>query len=244
MRIARELHDVVAHHLALANAQAGTAAHLAVSNPEQSRKILAELTGTTSSALRELKAALGLLRRSDDPASPSLQPAPGLDGLSDLVAACASAGVAVTVTTVGVPRPLSPGVDLTAYRIVQEALTNVTKHAAAESAHVRLAYVGSRLLITVTNDGPAATAATAPTAVAAAGAVTPATAASAVEQGRGFGVMGMRERAQSIGGELRAGPRPEGGFEVATALPLQPLMTEPTNSSDFAESDLAEGEKP
>ncbi|MDQ0776096.1 signal transduction histidine kinase [Streptomyces aurantiacus] len=237
MRIARELHDVVAHHLALANAQAGTAAHLALTDPWQTQKILTDLTGTTSSALRELKATLGLMRRSDGPGSPPLEPSPGLDRLPDLVAACASAGVATTVTTEGEPRPLSPGVDLTAFRIVQEALTNVTKHAAAETAHVRLSYVGSRLLITVTNDGPADTAVPV---------------AFGVEQGRGFGVMGMRERAQSIGGELRAGPRPEGGFEVSTALPLQPFSSDSLGSlghSDSAEAEVeaeaeAEGEKP
>ncbi len=104
------------------------------------------------------------------------------------------------VTTDGVPRPLSPGADLTAYRIVQEALTNVSKHAAAHSAHVRFTYADARLVITVSNDGPATG--------------SPATG--------GFGLMGMRERAHSIGGELCAGPRPEGGFEVTTALPLQP----------------------
>ncbi|GHA21512.1 two-component sensor histidine kinase [Streptomyces tauricus] len=234
MRIARELHDVVAHHLALANAQAGTAAHLALSNPEQSRKILTDLTGTTSSALRELKATLGLLRQSDDPASPSLEPSPGLHCLPDLVAACASAGVAVAVTTEGVPQPLSPGVDLTAFRIVQEALTNVTKHAAAEHAHVRLGYADSRLLITVTNDGPAAMAAMAATARTAVTASRAAPAAPSTEPGRGFGVMGMHERARSIGGELRAGPRPEGGFEVATALPLQPLVTGVTDAAGAA----------
>ncbi|MEU1099680.1 sensor histidine kinase [Streptomyces tibetensis] len=202
VRIARELHDVVAHHMALANAQAGTAAHLALTSPEQSRKILTDLTGTTSSALRELKATLGLLRDNDDaPGSPGLEPSPGLARLPELVSACESAGLEVTVTTEGEPQPLSPGVDLTAYRIVQEALTNVTKHATAETAHVLLAYTGSRLLITVTNDGPSE---------------------PAVARGRGFGVMGMRERALSIGGELCAGPRPQGGFEVTTALPLQP----------------------
>ncbi|MFF7656726.1 sensor histidine kinase [Streptomyces sp. NPDC007983] len=211
MRIARELHDVVAHHLALANAQAGTAAHLALTSPQQTKEILTDLTGTTSSALRELKATLGLLRRSDDPAATSLEPSPGLARLPELVSACASAGVAVTVTTTGEPRPLSPGVDLTAFRIVQEALTNVTKHAAADSAQVRLAYSGSRLLITVSNDGPDTTGTT--------------VAAEAVPS-RGFGVMGMRERAHTIGGELRAGPRAEGGFEVATALPLQPSVSE------------------
>ncbi|MFE0251359.1 sensor histidine kinase [Streptomyces sp. NPDC059010] len=205
MRIARELHDVVAHHLALANAQAGTAAHLALASPEQSQKILTDLTGTTSSALRELKATLGLLRQNDDPDSASLEPSPGLVRLPELVSACASAGVTVTVTTEGEPRPLSPGVDLTAFRIVQEALTNVTKHATVESAHVRLAYSGARLSITVSNDGP-----------------TPAPGGAGAAPSQGFGVMGMRERAHSIGGELHAGPRPEGGFEVTTALPLQP----------------------
>ncbi|MFD7277810.1 sensor histidine kinase [Streptomyces sp. NPDC059862] len=205
MRIARELHDVVAHHMALANAQAGTAAHLALTNPQQTQKILTDLTGTTSSALRELKATLGLLRQNDDPDSAPLEPSPGLTRLPELISACASAGLTVTVTTEGEPQSLSPGVDLTAFRIVQEALTNVTKHAAAEAAHVRLAYSGSRLLITVSNDGPAT--ASLPEAA----------------QSRGFGMMGMRERAHSIGGELCAGPRPEGGFEVTTALPLRPL---------------------
>ncbi|MER7477709.1 sensor histidine kinase [Streptomyces sp. NPDC126510] len=201
VRIARELHDVVAHHMALANAQAGTAAHLALTSPEQSRKILTDLTGTTSSALRELKATLGLLRDDDAPGSSGLEPSPGLARLPELVSACESAGLEVTVTTKGEPQPLSPGVDLTAYRIVQEALTNVTKHATAEAVHVLLVYTGSRLLITVTNDGPSV---------------------PEVARGRGFGVMGMRERALSIGGELCAGPRPQGGFEVTTALPLQP----------------------
>ncbi|WP_031483061.1 sensor histidine kinase [Streptomyces bicolor] len=204
MRIARELHDVVAHHLALANAQAGTAAHLALTSPEQTKTILTDLTGTTSSALRELKATLGLLRQNGDPDSAPLEPSPGLARLPELVSACASAGLKVTVTTEGGPQPLSPGVDLTAFRIVQEALTNVTKHAATQAAHVRFEYAGSRLVITVSNDG----------------AVVPVP----VEAGRsqGFGVMGMRERARSVGGELCAGHRPEGGFEVTTALPLQP----------------------
>ncbi|MFJ8634854.1 sensor histidine kinase [Streptomyces sp. NPDC093568] len=207
MRIARELHDVVAHHMALANAQAGTAAHLVLTNPRQTQKILTDLTGTTSSALRELKATLGLLRQNGDPDSAPLEPSPGLARLPELVSACASAGVAVTVSTDGEAQPLSPGVDLTAFRIVQEALTNVTKHATTEAASVRLVYSGSRLLITVVNDGPAGPAA-----------------AYASGDRRGFGVMGMRERAHSVGGELQAGPRPEGGFTVTTALPLQPYV--------------------
>ncbi|GAB2572968.1 histidine kinase [Streptomyces capparidis] len=202
MRIARELHDVVAHHLALANAQAGTAAHLAGTRPEETRRILADLAGTTSSALRELKATVGLLRQSDDPEAP-LEPAPGLDRLPELVAACASAGLRVTVATEGEPRPLSPGVDLTAYRIVQEALTNVTKHAAASAAHLRLAYTRDRLTITVSDDGHA-------------------TGPAGPDRCGGFGLIGMRERAHSVGGDLSAGHRPGGGFEVTTALPLHP----------------------
>lgn len=207
MRIARELHDVVAHHLALANAQAGTAAHLARTRPEQAEKILTDLTGTTASALRELKATVGLLRQSDD-LDTSLQPAPGLARLPELTDACRAAGLEVSVTTEGESRPLSPGVDLTAYRIVQEALTNVTKHAATEAARVRLSYSGHRLTVTVTDDGSDAT----PAAPAA---------------GRGFGLIGMRERAQSVGGVLQAGHRSEGGFEVTTELPLHLTTPDP-----------------
>ncbi|WP_406444745.1 sensor histidine kinase [Streptomyces sp. NBC_00631] len=204
MRIARELHDVVAHHMAVANAQAGTARHLVPTRPDQALKLLDELTATTSSALIELRATVGVLRQSGDQDADSLEPAPGLDRLPDLVSTYASAGLDVAVTTEGRPRPLSPGVDLTAYRIIQEALTNVTKHGAGHGADVRLTYARTRLLISVTNDGTT-------TAAAADG---------------GYGLMGMRERAHSVGGDLRAGPRPDGGFEVTTALPLHSLAPE------------------
>ncbi|KFF95452.1 histidine kinase [Streptomyces scabiei] len=212
MRIARDLHDVVAHHLALANAQAGTAAHLTRTDPEQAHRILTELTSTTSAALRELKATVGVLRRPDDPEAP-LTPVPGLDRLPDLMAACESAGLTVTVTTQGAPGHLDPGVDLTAYRIVQEALTNVSKHAGVDAARIRLAYEEAHLTITVTDDGSAGTPRP----------------ACAAEPGRGFGLIGMRERAQSVGGRLSAGHRPEGGFEVTTDLPLRtrPRTPEP-----------------
>jgi signal transduction histidine kinase len=202
MRIARELHDVVAHHLTLANAQAGTAAHLARTHPEQVRQILVGLAATTTEALRELKATVGLLRHANDPDAP-LEPAPGLARLPELTAACRAAGIKVAVTTEGDPRPLSPGVDLTAFRIVQEALTNIAKHATAATAHIRLGYHHNRLTITVTDDGTS----TAP--------ATPAT-------GHGYGLIGMRERAHSVGGDLEAGHRSGGGFEVTTRLPLHP----------------------
>ncbi|WP_159767004.1 sensor histidine kinase [Streptomyces sp. HM190] len=215
MRIARDLHDVVAHHLALANAQAGTAAHLTRTDPAQAHRILTDLTATTSSALRELKATVGVLRQPDDPEAP-LAPTPGLHQLPDLVAACASAGLTVTVTTEGPPGALDPGVDLTAYRIVQEALTNVSKHAGVDTARIRLAYADSHLTITVTDDGNGSGSGS--------GMAPP---GRAVGSCRGFGLIGMRERAQSVGGVLSAGHRPEGGFEVTTDLPLRPRPRTP-----------------
>ncbi|PXX58093.1 signal transduction histidine kinase [Nocardia tenerifensis] len=200
VRIARELHDVVAHHLTLANVQAGTAAYLAHTHPDQVQRILAELPRTTSAALRELKATVGLLRNPGDPGSP-LDPPPGLGQLSELTTAFGSAGLAVDVTVDGAEQPLSPGDDLTAFRIVQEALTNVAKHARTETASVRLTYDADRLTITVIN-------AAGPTEL--------------MPAADGFGIVGMRERVQSAGGRFRAGPRPDGGFTVAAELPIRP----------------------
>ncbi|MGW0581771.1 sensor histidine kinase [Streptomyces sp. NPDC002920] len=204
VRIARELHDIVTHHLALANAQAGTAAHLARTHPDQVQRLLTDLSGTTSVALRELKTTLDLLRQADDGEAP-LAPSPGLGQLSELTETCASAGLDVQVALEGAPRALTPGVDLTAYRIVQEALANVTKHAGARTAQVRLKFGRDRLTITVTDDGTAVP--------------------SGASDGRGFGLIGMRERARSLGGALQAGHRPEGGFQVTTRLPLHPGST-------------------
>ncbi|MEV7015927.1 sensor histidine kinase [Streptomyces sp. NPDC093991] len=210
MRIARELHDVVAHHLVLANAQAGTAAHLARTHPDQAIAMTEKLPEVIASALRELKATVGLLRQDTD--SQELAPAPGLEQLPQLVETCASAGLDVSVTHEGRPRPLPPGLDLTAYRIVQEALTNITKHAATSSAWVRLDYTPHYLTLTITNE-----AGRRPTA-----------AAGFSGHSRGFGLLGMRERALSAGGTFRAGPRLEGGFEVACTLPL-PTSEESTS---------------
>lgn len=190
MRIARELHDVVAHHLALANAQAGTAAHLARTHPDQAIVMIEKLPDVTASALRELKATVGLLRQETD--AKELAPAPGLEQLPRLVETCASAGLDVTITTEGRPHALTPGLNLTAYRIVQEALTNVTKHAATPSARVRLIYTPHYLTLTVTNDIGSR----------------PTSAADIHSRGRGFGLLGMRERALSAGGTFHAGPRP------------------------------------
>jgi signal transduction histidine kinase len=203
MRIARELHDVVAHHLTLADAQAGTAAHLSRTDPGKALEIIAKLPETTAAALRELKATVGLLREDTD-AADELAPAPGLGQLPELVDGCSAVGLEVTVTVEGEPRRLSPVLDLTAYRIIQEAVTNVTKHAATRTAQVRLVHTPHHLTLTVTNDTTGDRPAAAPT--------TP---------GGGFGLLGMRERATSVGGTFHAGHRPQGGFEVACALPLR-----------------------
>lgn len=204
VRIARELHDLVAHQITLANAQATVAAHLFDIRPEQTRKSLRELVETTGHALDELRSTVGLLRQSGDTAGPA-EPAPGLSRLPALLASFRGAGLEVSVEQEGTARPLAPGVDLTAYRIVQEALTNVTKHAATGTARVHLAWSRERVTVTVADDGEGAVAV----------------------PGRppGHGLIGMRERATAAGGQLSAGRRPEGGFLVCAELPLPPARS-------------------
>ncbi|XUL93870.1 sensor histidine kinase [Streptomyces galilaeus] len=200
LRVARDLHDVVAHHLVLAKIQADAVARFLHTRPTEAERMVAELKGTTAAALRELKATVGLLRESDGTEELGVA-TPGVARLGDLAATFAGAGLVVLVTEEGRSRPLTVGADLTAYRIVQEALTNVTKHASGRSAEVRLAYTHDRLAISVTNDGSR-----------------PHT--NFPVRNGGFGVIGMQERARSAGGWLHAGPRPEGGFEVVAELPL------------------------
>ncbi|MFG2951016.1 sensor histidine kinase [Streptomyces adustus] len=197
MRIARELHDVVAHHLTLAHAQASAAVHLARTHPEQMLGIIEQLPQTTSAALRELKSTVGLLRQDTDTGD-DLTPAPGLRNLPALVDACEAAGMQVTVVRRGEERPLAPLIDLTAYRIAQEALTNVSKHAASPAARLTLVHAARHFTLTVTN-------AAAP--------------GSPSGPESGFGLLTMRERATAVGGTFRAGHRAEGGFEVSAVLP-------------------------
>ncbi|MCC9738660.1 sensor histidine kinase [Streptomyces sp. MNU89] len=238
VRIARELHDLVAHQITLANAQATVAAHLFDTRPEQTRKSLGELVETTGHALDELRATVGLLRQSGDTSGPA-EPAPGLSRLPALLESFRRAGLEVTIHQEGTARPLPPGVDLTAYRIVQEALTNVTKHAGTGSARVRLGWNRDRVTITVADDGGGArTAPTGSTGPAASTEPGPAGSqgprASAVP-GRppGYGLIGMRERATAVGGHLSAGRRPEGGFLVSAQLPL-PSVRDTTRRADGA----------
>jgi len=199
LRIARDLHDVVAHHLAVAHAQAGTAAHLlGKERPEQVSELLARLSESTSAALRELKATVGLLRRPGDDSAEAAQPAPGLDQLPDLVEACRVAGMDVRVIQVGAPRPLPALVELTAFRVVQEALTNATKHGDRPAATVTLTYDDDTFSARVVNPS----------------------AGSARAEPGGYGLIGMRERALAVGGSVAAGPDDGDRYAVALSIPL------------------------
>ena len=210
IRIARELHDVVAHHIALINAQAGVAVHLADEIPAPVRAALEHIRDASHEALQELKATVGLLRQADDPTAP-LEPAPGLAQLPDLLAAFARAGLQVSFECVGEPRPLPPAVDLTAYRIVQESLTNVSKHAGVPEAHVKVYFGDERLAVRIQDDGRSA----------------PMRSYTETGPGVGHGLTGMRERAAVVGGTLSAGRDPWGGFRVAADLPLRPVPAVP-----------------
>jgi signal transduction histidine kinase len=199
MRIARELHDVVAHHMAVANAQAGTAAHMLDISTETSRKLLANLQGTTSTGMLELRATIGLLRHASGADADTLEPAPGLAQLPALLEACRSAGLIVDLQTEGEARELPPAVDLTAFRIIQEALTNATKHSVTPKASLQLAYDAARLTIRVSNETSDA--------------------CSRREDHGGYGIIGMRERAQAVGGHLEINGSST-SFEVLASLPL------------------------
>ncbi|MFJ8075835.1 sensor histidine kinase [Streptomyces sp. NPDC096176] len=206
LRIARDLHDVVAHHIALVNVQAGVAAHVMDKRPDQAKEALAHVREASRSALNELRATVGLLRQSGDPEAPT-EPAPGLAVLDELVATFRHAGLPVEVARADDSAILSAAVDLAAYRIIQEALTNVQKHAGPDAkAEVSVVRVGSRLEVTVIDNGPA-------TRNGPVDAVP--------SDGGGHGLIGMRERVTALGGTLTAGPRYGGGFRVQAILPLE-----------------------
>lgn len=203
VRIARDLHDVVTHHITLVNAQAGVAHHLMRANPDQAYEALAHIKDNSRAALDELRATVGLLRQPDD-APASRAPIPRLDDLDTLVGRFRASGLSVWVDALGPSTPLAPTSELTAYRIIQEALTNTHKHASATRTTVTLEYGPHSLRVTVTDDGR-------PSAPKGAG--------------TGHGLVGMRERAIAIGGTVTAGPRPEGGFQVVAELPLSLVPT-------------------
>ena len=200
-RIARDLHDVVAHHVSVMVVQAGGARRVLKAQPAQARSALESIEATGRQALAEMRRLLGVLRTNGDGARP-LEPRPGIDQLESLVAQLADAGLTVELAVEGEPRPLPAGVDLSAYRIIQEALTNTLKHAGPARARTVVRYRDSDLEIEVTDNGRGGS--------------------DGREEapGHGQGLVGMRERAALFGGELRAGPRPGGGYSVTARLPL------------------------
>lgn len=191
LRIARELHDVMAHTITGVSVQASVAADVIDDDPEQAKTALEAIRSQSGEALSELRAAVGLLRAGEAPRDP----APGLDELDGLVA---RTGLDVELDVTGEPRALPKAIELTAYRIVQESLTNVVRHARASSARVQLSYGQAGLDVEVTDDGVAANGSE-----------------------PGFGLAGMRERAEAVGGTLEAGRAPGGGFRVHAHLPTR-----------------------
>ncbi|OXY94353.1 sensor histidine kinase [Streptomyces diastatochromogenes] len=207
LRIARDLHDVVAHHIALVNVQAGVAAHVMDKRPDQAKEALAHVREASRSALNELRATVGLLRQSGDPEAPT-EPAPGLSRLDDLAGTFRSAGLPVEVARADHGTALPAAVDLAAYRIVQEALTNVQKHAGTDAkAEVSVVRVGPNIEVTVLDDGTGA--------------------AAEPGGGGGHGLLGMRERVTALRGTLTTGPRYGGGFRVHAILPVKTRTTAP-----------------
>jgi signal transduction histidine kinase len=198
LRIARELHDAIGHHLSLINVQSGVALHLGDQLPEQARDSFSAIKQASKEALSELRSVLSVLRQEDDPAPRS--PTPALARLDDLVSQAAAAGLTVRTEIDGPARPLPFSVDAAAYRIVQEALTNVTRHAGQATAVVLVSYTEQDLTVQVDDDGSGPP--------------------PDPHAGNGKGIVGMRERAAALGGELQAGPRPGRGFRVRAHLPL------------------------
>jgi signal transduction histidine kinase len=200
-RIARELHDVVAHSVSVMTVQAGAARRLLDQSggDPQAREAMATVETTGREALTELRRVVGVLREEGE--SQGTAPQPGVADLPALVSRAREAGLSVELTTEGDPCPLPSGVDLSAYRIAQEALTNAFKHAGPAHAVVRLCYGADALELQVIDDGRGAAADPAPV-------------------GGGNGLVGMRERVALFGGQLRAGPRAGGGYEVKATLPL------------------------
>jgi signal transduction histidine kinase len=204
LRIARELHDVVAHTMATINVQAGAAAHVAAERPDAAVDALQAIKLASREGLRELRAILNVLRQADEP--DSTQPAPGLGQLDALINSTRRAGLTTTLTVTGEPRPLPPAADLAAYRIIQESLTNAIRHAGPATATVSLSYAETELMIGVTDTGRGPHAETA--------------AADGTGSGGGHGLAGMRERAASVGGAVEAGPGAAGGFRVTAGIPI------------------------
>jgi signal transduction histidine kinase len=203
MRIARDLHDVVAHNISVINVQANTALHLMDRQPERAREALTAIHDVSRQALTELRSVLGVLRSDDDLAPRA--PSPGLGQLDDLLSAARRAGLDPRLRLHGDQRHLPASVDLAAYRIVQEALTNASRHSASGTVDILVSYEADGVLILLDDAGPARSPAAAQP---------------------GNGITGMTERARALGGRLSAGRRADGGFRVAAWLPSSAALAE------------------
>jgi signal transduction histidine kinase len=201
LRIARDLHDVIGHNISLINVQASMGLDLMDSQPEQARAALRAIKSASKEALEELRTMLTPLRRDDDDVAPR-SPAPGLDRLPELIELTRAAGLSVDVEVTGKAPPVPAAAQLAAYRIIQESLTNVARHAGRARVTVRVTYDNADVHVEIDDDGPA---------------LSPG--ASAI--GTGSGISGMRERATALGGDLSAGFRRGGGFRVSARLPVR-----------------------
>ncbi|KUJ33867.1 sensor histidine kinase [Streptomyces sp. NPDC093228] len=207
-RIARELHDVVAHNVSVMVVQADGAAYVLDTAPDQAKKALETISGTGRQALAEMRRLLGVLRTGEHKEAGEYVPQPDVEQIDELVEQCRNSGLPVDFKVEGTPRQLPSGVELTAYRIVQEALTNTRKHGGPNAgASVRLVYFDDGLGLLVEDDGKGA-----PHELYEEGGA----------DGQGHGLIGMRERVGMVGGTLDAGPRPGGGFRISVLLPLKP----------------------
>jgi signal transduction histidine kinase len=209
LRIARELHDVVAHSMSVIAVQAGYGQYVIDTQPADARSALGAIQNTSREALEEMRRMLGVLRQAESSPAAPLYPAPGLADLDRLIDRTSGAGVEVTVRRQGAPRDLPASIDMSAYRIIQEALTNVVKHARASACEVLVRYTDAELVVEVTDGGAGV-----PVLVGA-GEWSP-------QASGGHGLIGMRERLALIGGQFTAGPLPGYGFRVRAQIPLSP----------------------
>jgi signal transduction histidine kinase len=224
VRIARELHDVLAHSLSVIAIQAGVGRHVLESQPEETRQALAAVETTSRSALGELRRVVSLLRQGDHP-SPDFAPAPGLGDLSQLVEQVRAVGVPVELDLRGEPDCLPQGVELSLYRIVQEALTNVVKHAGPARARVAVSFASDAVEVEIVDDGRGSSSRAGGGNEARNDAVIPSTRPiedRSSHEALHHGIIGMRERVALFGGSLAAGAGPEGGFRVVARLPHEP----------------------
>ena len=196
LRLARELHDIVSFGFATIAMQAGVATHVADSRPEQALEALQAIRAASRDVLCDVRAVLGQLRDDEEGA----EPARGIGQLNSLADTASRTGVRASVLVLGRPRPVPLSIDLSVYRIVQEALANVLRHAPGATALVTVGYERSHLVVTIENDGTDVD--------------------ERATEGSGYGILGMRERAQALGGDVEARPLPGGGFRVRATVPF------------------------